>query len=79
MQVDGDSNVARAKIPEPKTEEMLTLSQAGKLVGRTGQTVGRWVQDGLLPCHMLPSGLRVVPRSAIEKFIGGSNLGAKDG
>ena len=58
-------------------EKMLNLSEVGRRCGRTSTTIGRWIADGLLPCHRLPNGLRVIPESAVDAFIGGSNLEAK--
>lgn len=72
-------NQVPPKPAESTEEEMLNLADVGRMVGRTAQTVGRWCNDGLLNCRRLPSGLRVVPRSEVEKFIGGSALATKKG
>jgi len=71
------SDRTQSQLPPPvqlPEEEMLTLTDVARMVGRTAQTVGRWCNDGLLVCRRLPSGLRVVPRSEVMKFIGGSAL-----
>ncbi len=57
--------------------EMLTLADVGRQLGRSPQTISRWINDGLLSAVRLPSGLRVVRRSEVNKFLRGSALDAQ--
>lgn len=57
--------------------EMLTLADVGRQLGRSPQTIARWIDDGLLSAVRLPSGLRVVRRSEVNKFLRGSALDAQ--
>lgn len=62
---------------DPLTHEddpILNLSEVGRMIGKSPQTIGRWCQDGLLRCLPLPNGLRGVRKSEINKFLGGSAL-----
>ena len=55
-------------------DELLTLSDVARHLGRTHTTIRRWIDDGLLQCVKLPSGLRAVRKSEVNKFLEGSAL-----
>ncbi len=57
--------------------DLLTLTDVAKQLGRSPQTIARWINDGLLSAIRLPSGLRVVRRSEVNKFLRGSALDAQ--
>jgi hypothetical protein len=55
-------------------DPLLTLSEVGRAMNKSPQTIKRWVMDGLLRAVRLPSGLPAVRRSEVNKFLGGSAL-----
>lgn len=55
-------------------DPLLSFSEAGKMLGVTGMTIGRWVNDGLLNCVRLPSGLLKVRRSQCEAHLTAKNM-----
>lgn len=71
--------MSRAKKPTRQIthqeDPLLNLSEVGRRCGRTSTTIGRWIQDGLLPATKLPSGLVAVRESALDKFLGATPLG----
>jgi predicted site-specific integrase-resolvase len=74
------SRERRAKSEEPAQplthaeDPLLNLSEVARQVGKSPQTIGRWVQDGLLKAIRLPSGLMAVRKSEINAFLGDSAL-----
>lgn len=60
-------------------EVMLSLSEAGAYFNRTGQTIGRWVHDGLLKAVRLPNGRMAVPKSQVEAVFRASNYESNEG
>jgi len=57
----------------PPDENMLTLTEAGSLVGKSIQTMRRWIlKDKILGAIRLPSGRLVVPLSELDRFCGHS-------
>jgi excisionase family DNA binding protein len=62
---------------EPPTHEvdpLLNLSEVARQIGKSPQTIARWVQDGLLSAVRLPSGLMAVRKSQVNQFLGSSAL-----
>jgi excisionase family DNA binding protein len=49
--------------------DMLTTTQAGKLLGVDRATVARWVRLGQLAAVRLPSGQIRIPRHAVERLL----------
>lgn len=73
--------MACATISDPPTHEddpLMTQSEVARALGKSPQTIGRWIADGLLAFTKLPSGLPVVRRSEVNKFLGGSALPQKE-
>jgi len=70
--------MAKKREPVAVDDPLLNLSEVAKLVNKTSMTVGRWCQDGLLKCVRLPSGLRAIRKSEVEKFIGNSALSERE-
>ena len=85
----GRIGMRRGKLPgkgeymakhKPKTHEedpLLTPHAVGKLIGKRGETVIRWCQDGLLKAVRMPSGLWGIRESEVNKLLAGSALDAK--
>ena len=48
--------------------DLLTTTEAAKLLGITRTTVYRYVRDGRLPAIKLPTGHTRIPREAVEKL-----------
>lgn len=70
------SEIRRQPMSPPTHDEdpLLTLEEVARQIGKTGPTIGRWVNDGLLECIRLPSGLRAVRQSTVNAFLGGSAI-----
>lgn len=63
---------AKQKRVRPAThreDPLLSLAQAGKQLGKDGQTIGRWIKQGLMQCVRLPNGLHCVRQSQIDKIL----------
>ena len=60
----------RVKAKTHMEDPILSLSEAARMMGKSSGTVGRWIHDGLLECIRMPSGLRGVRRSEVNKFLG---------
>ena len=71
-------NLAGDEIQTNFDDPMLTLSEAGAIVGKSRQTIRRWIADGLLRGVRDPSGLHRVRRSELLKFYGASALAAAE-
>lgn len=61
--------------PSHEEDPLLTLSEVGRQLGKSPQTVGRWCQEKLLEFVRLPSGLIAIRQSVVDKFLGGTALG----
>lgn len=62
---------------EPVSSEddpLLTQSQVARMCGKSPQTIGRWIADGLLAFHRQPNGLLAIRKSAVDRFLGASCL-----
>lgn len=60
---------------EPQNrDELLTLADVGRQIGKTRATISNWVRDGLLEAVRLPSGLPAVRRSEVNKLLANSAL-----
>ncbi|HHM13051.1 MAG TPA: helix-turn-helix domain-containing protein [Planctomycetaceae bacterium] len=66
-----------ARRSKAEQNDLMTLTDVAKQLGRSPQTIARWINDGLLSAIRLPSGLRVVRRSEVNKFLKGSALDAQ--
>ena len=53
-----------------RDDPLLSMSEAGRLVGRTHTTIGRWVNDGLIDTVRDGRGLRRIRKSELIKFTG---------
>ena len=58
-------------------DPILSLREAADQFGKSAQTVGRWIHDGLLRVIRLPSGMPGVRQSDVDAFLGGSALEKK--
>lgn len=56
-------------------DPMLSYSEAGRLVGRTGQTIKNWVTDGYVRAFRDPSGSHRVRKSELIAFYNNSAMG----
>lgn len=65
---------AQETIVSHHEDPMLAFSEAGLLVGRTRETIRRWVNDGLLKAIRDPSGLRRIRKSELIRFYGATAL-----
>jgi len=63
--------------PTHAEDPILSLREAAEQFGKSSQTVGRWIHDGLLRVIRLPSGMPGVRQSDVDAFLGGSALGKK--
>lgn len=59
---------------EQHDDPLLTMREVAAMVRKSDQTIRRWINDGLLECVRLPTGIPAVRKSAIDRFIGGSAL-----
>lgn len=55
-------------------DKLLTLGECAVIFGKTRQTIGNWVRDGLLRPVRMPSGLIAIRESEVRKFLGASAL-----
>jgi len=63
----------------PHAEDpMLSLAEAGRLVGRSAGSIKNWIKDGLLRAVRDPSGLSRIRQSELEKFYGATALASVD-
>lgn len=60
--------------PTHQDDPILTPEEVGRRLGKTGVTIRKWIQDGLLESLPTPSGLRGVRTSEVNKFLGGSAI-----
>lgn len=60
--------------PTHQEDPILTLSEVGRQLGKSFDTINRWCRDGLLQYVRMPSGLFGVRKSEVNKFLGGSAL-----
>jgi len=66
---------SRTKDPPTHAEDpILSLAEVGRQIGKSHQTIGRWVKDGLLAAIRTPNGLVGVRKSEVNKFLGSSAL-----
>lgn len=49
-----------------QSDRLLTMTEAAHLVGKTRQTISRWVHDGLIPVVRQPSGLFQIWQSDLD-------------
>jgi len=60
--------------PTHKDDPLLSPTDVGRQLGKSPQTISRWIQDGLLKAIPLPGGRVAVRKSEVNKFLGGSAL-----
>lgn len=76
----GSSPMSKSRTKEPPTHQedpLLSISEVGRQLGKSPQTIARWVLDGLLAAIRMPSGLMGVRKSEVNKFLGSSALGTQ--
>lgn len=66
MPIEGPKNNFVAHRDDP----MLSMSEAGRLIGRTHTTIRRWIDDGLIDAVRDVRGLRRVRKSELIRFTG---------
>jgi excisionase family DNA binding protein len=69
MSSQSDSNP-----PTHEDDPILTISEVGRQLGKSPQTIARWCRDGLLAAVRLPSSLFGIRKSEVNKFLGGSAI-----
>jgi predicted DNA-binding transcriptional regulator AlpA len=52
-----------------KEDPLLNLSEAARRIGKAQPTIRRWITEGLLKAHRLPSGLFAVRESAVNDIL----------
>lgn len=60
--------------PTHAEDPILSLHEVARQIGKSPQTIGRWLKDGLLAYIRMPNGLRGVRKSEVNKFLGSSAL-----
>jgi excisionase family DNA binding protein len=60
--------LAEAQDDRGRSLDLLTSSQAGDLLGVTGQTIKNWVRDGRLTGYRI-GGRIMVPRRSLETYV----------
>lgn len=63
--VDQEHN-AHSNVDSP----IITLSEAGRQIGKSSSTMSRWVQDGLIPSVRHPTGLPGIRQSDLDALYG---------
>lgn len=53
-----------------RDDPFLSMSEAGRLIGRTHTTIRRWIDDGLLDVERDARGLRRIRKSELIRFTG---------
>ena len=56
-------------------DPILNLSAVAEALGRSPQTIGRWVADGCMPSILMPNGLRKVRKSVLMAWLGVTDFG----
>lgn len=59
--------------PSHDEDPLMTLSEVGQHVGKSPQTIARWIQDGLLEATRVGP-LFKIRRSVLARFLGGTAL-----
>ena len=67
----------KREVVSHQDDPFLSWVEAGKLLGRSPQTVRRWALEGLMELHRVPGAPLRVRLSALRKFLGGSALSAE--
>jgi hypothetical protein len=52
-----------------KDDPFLHLSTVANALGRSPQTIGRWVVDGCLPSVIMPNGMRKIRKSQLVQWL----------
>ena len=55
-------------------DPFLSWSEAGRMVGKSPQTVARWAAEGLIECVRVAGVPPRIRLSALRKFLGGTAL-----
>lgn len=74
---NGVQSMAKENQGRPAThreDEILDVAQVAAMFGRSPPTIRRWIADGLLATVRMPSGLKKVRRSVVEKFLEGTTV-----
>ena len=66
--------MSKQKKNDEDADPVITPEEVGRRIGKSGNTVRRWIQDGLLKSVLLPSGLRGVRESEVNAMLRGSAL-----
>ena len=59
-------------------DPLLSMSEAGHIIGKSPQTISRWMDEGLLAFYRDPTGLRRVRKSELVRFYGATALVRKN-
>lgn len=59
--------------PSHEDDPLMSLSEVGAYVGKSPQTIARWIQDGLLEAVRVGP-LFKIRRSVLARFMGGTAL-----
>jgi hypothetical protein len=62
-------------LPVHADDPILNLSAVAEALGRSPQTIGRWVADGCMPSILMPNGLRKVRKSTLTAWLGVTDFG----
>jgi hypothetical protein len=55
-------------------DPLLTLAEAGRMVGKSPSAIKNWLRDGLLRATRDPTGLSRIRQSELERFYGATAL-----
>lgn len=61
-----------------QSDEIITMAEAARALGKSPQTVGRWIQDGLLNAVRMPTGIFHLRKSELNKFLDGTALPTRE-
>ena len=62
------------KLVTHEDDPFLSVTEVARQLGKSPQTIGRWINDGLLNGVRRPNGIVAVRQSEVNQFLGGSAL-----
>jgi excisionase family DNA binding protein len=62
-------------IPTNADDPILNLSTVADALGKSPTTIGRWIEEGVIPHIRMPNGLAKVRRSQLVDWLGTTAIG----